>query len=222
MRVPEHVREILDARLGRLPEDARPVVLLAGALQDGFAVSDLAVVAGVEQASAAAAVSAALRCGVLERDASGLRFRHPLLRDAARRQLDPEQLIDVHLRAAARVRERGGAPERVAYHLLAAGRGGEAVPLLRAAARRAAAVGAYRDGQRWAEQALEHAPAADRGELLELMGDLRHAAGDRRAARTYAAAADAAPPDRLTDLRIKQARALNRRRRPNRRIGDPA
>ena len=208
VRVPEHVSEILDARLGRLPEDARPVVLLAGALQDDFAVTDLAVVAGVEKASAAAAVSAALRRGVLERDASGLRFRHPLLREAARRQLDPEQLIDVHLRAVARVRERGGAPERVAHHLLAAGRGGEAVTPLRAAARRAAAVGAYRDGQRWAEQALAHAPAADRRELLELIGDLRHAAGDRRAARTYAAAADVAPPDRLTDLRIKQARAL--------------
>jgi hypothetical protein len=82
------------------------------------------------------------------------------------------------------------------------------VPPLRAAARRAAAVGAYRDGQRWAEQALAHAAAADRGELLELVGDLRHAAGDRRAARTFAAAADVAPPDRLTDLRIKQARAL--------------
>ena len=52
------------------------------------------------------------------------------------------------------------------------------------------------------------AAAADRAGLLELLGDLRHAAGDRRAARTFAAAADAAPPDRLTDLRIKQARAL--------------
>jgi hypothetical protein len=208
VRVPEHVSEILDARLRRLPEDARPVVLLAGALQDGFSVSDLAVIASVERASAAAAVSAALRRGVLERDTSGLRFRHPLLRDAARRQLDPEQLVDAHLRAAARLRDRGGTPEHIAYHLLAAGRGGEAVPLLEAAARRAAAVGAYRDGQRWAEQALAHAPAADQRELLELLGDLRHAAGDRRAARTYAAAADGAPPDRLTDLRIKQARAL--------------
>jgi DNA-binding SARP family transcriptional activator len=182
VRVPEHVSEILDARLGRLPEDARPVVLLAGALQDGFAVSDLAVIASIDRASAAAGVSAALRWGVLERDTSGLRFRHPLLRDAARRQLDPEQLIDVHVRAAARVRERGGAPEQVAYHLLAAGRGGEAVPLLKTAAQRAAAVGAYRDGQRWAEQALAHAPAADQRELLELIGDLRQAAGDRRAA----------------------------------------
>ncbi len=53
-----------------------------------------------------------------------------------------------------------------------------------------------------------HAPPADRCELLELLGDLRHAAGDRRAPRTFAAAADAAPADRLADLRIKQARAL--------------
>ena len=208
VRVPEHVNEILNVRFDRLPGKARPVVLLAAALQDGFAVSDLAVVAGVEEASAKAAVGAALRRGVLERDTSGLRFRHPLLRDAARRRLDSPQLIDAHLRAAARLRGSGGAPERVGYHLLAAGRGGEAVPLLTAAAQRAAAVGAYRDGQRWAEQALAHAPAADRGELLELLGDLRHAAGDRRAARTFAAAAaDAAPLGRLTDLRIKQARA---------------
>lgn len=215
VRVPEHVSDILDVRLGRLPADARSLVLLAAALQDGFAVSDLAVVADVEPASAEAAVSAALPRGVLERDASGLRFRHPLLRDAARRQLDPERLIDAHLRAAARLDESGGAPEQVAYHLLAAGRGREALPLLRAAARRAAGVGAYRDGQRWAEQALAHAPAADRGELLELLGDLRHAAGDRRAARTFAAAADAASSDRLTDLRIKQARALTAAGDPN-------
>ena len=207
-RVPAHVNEILDARLGRLPEEARPIVLFAAALQDRFSVTDLAVVAGVDEASAEAAVGAALRRGVLERDTSGLHFRHPLLRDAGRRQLDTKRLIDAHLRAAAHLRDSGGAPERVAYHLLAAGRGGEAVPLLRAAAQRAAAVGAYRDGQRWAEQALGHALAEERGELLELLGDLRYAAGDRRAARTFVAAADLAPPDRLTDLRIKQARAL--------------
>jgi DNA-binding SARP family transcriptional activator/tetratricopeptide (TPR) repeat protein len=214
LRVPEHLSEILKVRFDRLPKDGRPVVLLGAALEDGFAVSDLAVVAGVEEASAEAAIDAALHRGILERDPSGLRFRHPLLRDAARRQLDPAQLIDAHLRAAARLRESGGAPERIGFHLLAAGRGGEAVPLLTAAAHRAAAVGAYRDGQRWAEQALTHVPVADRGEVLELLGDLRHAAGDQRAARTFAAAADAATPDRLTDLRVKQARAFTA-------IGDP-
>jgi len=208
VRVPEHISDILDARLRRVPEDVRPIVLLAAVLEDGFAVSDLAAVAGADQARAAAAASAALRRGVFARDAHGLRFRHPLLRDAARRQLDPRQLTDVHLRAASRLRERGGAPEQVAYHLLAAGRGGEAVPLLSAAARRAAAVGAYRDGQGWVEQALTNAPAEDRGDLLELMGDLRHAAGDQRAARTYAAAVATASRHRRIDLRIKQARAL--------------
>ena len=208
VRVPEHVNDLLDARLGRLPEDSRSVVLFAGALQDGFSLSDLAAVAGVDRSRANAAVSAALRCGVLERDAAGVRFRHPLLLDAARRQFDPAELIDVHLRAATRVRESGGAPEQVAYHLLHAGRAGDAVPLLAAAAQRAAAIGAYADGQRWAEQALAHAPTGDRYELLVLLADLRHAAGDRRAASTYAAATDVAPPDGLTDLRIKHARAL--------------
>jgi DNA-binding SARP family transcriptional activator/tetratricopeptide (TPR) repeat protein len=208
VRIPEHVDDILDARLGRLPEDARPIVLLAGVLEDGFVASDLAVVAGADPDTTAAAISAALRRGILARDHAGLRFRHPLLRDSARRQLDSRQLNDAHLRAAARLRDRDAAPEEVAYHLLTAGHGGEAVPLLRAAARRAAAVGAYRDGQRWVEQALSHAQTEDRGDLLELMGDLRHAAGDRRAARTYAAAVATAPRERRTDLRIKEARAL--------------
>ena len=208
VHVPTHVDDILDVRLGRLNEDALSVVLFAGALHEGFSVSDLAAVAGVDRTRADDAVDAALRCGVLERDAVGLRFRHPLLRDAARRQFDPPDLVEVHLRAAARVRESGGAPEQVAHHLLEAGRAGDAVPFLAAAAGRAAAVGAYSDGQRWAEQALAIAPPGERYDLLVLMADLRHAAGDRRAARTYAAAAEAAPRDRLADLRIKQARAL--------------
>ena len=144
VHVPEHVNDILDVRLGRLPGDSRSVVLFAGALHEGFWVSDLAAVAGVARTRADDAVDAALRCGVLERDAAGLRFRHPLLRDAARRQFDPSDLIDVHLRAAAHMRESGGAPEQVAHHLLEAGRAGDAVPFLAAAAGRAAAVGAYR------------------------------------------------------------------------------
>jgi DNA-binding SARP family transcriptional activator/tetratricopeptide (TPR) repeat protein len=208
VRIPQHVDDLLDARLGRLPEDSRSVVLFAGALQDGFSVSDLAVVAGVDRPRADVAVSAALRSGVLDRDAAGLRFRHPLLLDAARRRFDLPELVDAHLRAATRARESGGAPEQVAYHLLRAGRTKDAVPLLMAAAQRAASVGAYADGQRWAEQALAHAPAGDRYDLLVLLADLRHAAGDRRAASTYAAATDVAPPDGLTDLRIKHARAL--------------
>ncbi len=208
VHIPEHVNDILDVRLGRLPEDSRSVVRFAGALHEGFSVSDLAAVAGVARTRADEAVDAALRCGVLERDAAGLRFRHPLLRDAARRQFDSSDLIEVHLRAAAHARESGGAPEQVAHHLLEAGRAGDAVPFLAAAAGRAAAVGAYSDGQRWAEQALALAPPGERYDLLVLMADLRQAAGDRRAARTYAAAARAAPRDRLTDLRIKHARAL--------------
>jgi hypothetical protein len=43
-----------------------------------------------------------------------------LLRDATRRRLDSGQLVDVHLRAATLLQGRDGAPEDVAYHLLAA------------------------------------------------------------------------------------------------------
>ncbi|HET7380901.1 MAG TPA: AAA family ATPase, partial [Gaiellales bacterium] len=59
LRIPDHVNEVLDARLARLPEDTRPIMLLAAVLQNGFSESDLAMVADVERASAAAAVTAA-------------------------------------------------------------------------------------------------------------------------------------------------------------------
>jgi DNA-binding SARP family transcriptional activator len=215
VRVPEHVNDLLEARLDRIPEDSRSVVRIAGALQDAFSLADLAAVADVDRARAEAAVAAGLRCGVLEQEEGALRFRHPLLRDAARRRFDEPQLVEVHLRAAALVGARGGAPEQVAYHLLSAGRARDAVPLLTAAARRAGAVGAYADGQRWAEQALAHAGEGDRFDLLALIADLRHAAGDRRAAGTYAAAAELAPPELRTDIGIKHAHALTA-------VGEPA
>jgi len=135
-------------------------------------------------------------------------FRHPLLRAAARRRLPAERLAEAHREAAAHLVRSGGAPERIAAHLLDAGRPLAAVPLLGAAARAAAEIGAFADGARWVELALRHADDDDRPELLELLADLRHATGDPRAAHDYAAAAAVARgPQTASRLRLKQARA---------------
>ena len=112
-------------------------------------------------------------------------------------------LREAHLAAAARLAADDAAPEAAAHHLVRAGRGREAVPLLTRAAEWAADVGAFRDGTEWAEIALEHAPAEARPNLLALRARLLLGAGDSRAPAAYAAAIAAGVPG----LRLQQARA---------------
>ncbi|HLM51543.1 MAG TPA: hypothetical protein VK279_13440, partial [Solirubrobacteraceae bacterium] len=137
----------------------------------------------------------------------GWRFAHPLLREAARRRTPAPDLARAHAEAARHLAAGGAAPERVAHHLLHAGRPGEAVPYLASAARHAAEVGAYADGRRWIEQALAHASAAERPALFAVLGDLRFATGDRAALGAYAAAVKHAQDGELPGLKVRQAMA---------------
>jgi len=204
--IPAHLGELLDARLDRLPEPAAVLLPVLAILDDGFSAADVAAVARADVAAVEDALEAGRRHGVLARAGGGLyRFRHPLLRDAARRRTPADRLAAAHADAAERLAAAGAEPARIATHLLACGRPAEAVPLLRDAARAAAGVGAVADGTRLAERALEHAGPDLRAELLELLGDLRHAGGDRRSVATYAAARRAGRP--ADALRIKEARA---------------
>ena len=207
VELPAHVAEVLDARLARLPAPGRALLPVLAVLDDGFGPEEVAEVAGVEGADAAAALEDAAARGVLARTAGRYRFRHPLLRDAARARLEPERLRAAHADAARALAERAAAPEQVARHLLEAGRGAEAVPLLRDAARVGADKGAYADARTLVERALEHAGSDDHAELLELLGDLRHATGDRRAPAAYARALGLVTDDVAPRLRVKAAAA---------------
>jgi tetratricopeptide (TPR) repeat protein len=201
VRIPERLQGLLDERLSELPE--RVVAVLA-VLEDGFSTEELASVAQTTSDSAEGLLHAA---DVLERDGDGWRFTHPLLRDAARRRAPAEALRRAHSDAAATLERDGAPPERIAYHLLQAGRGGEALPHLVAAAQHAAAIGAYADGRRWVEQALVHAGDHRTSALHALLGDLRFATGDRGALAAYADAARYASDDELPDVRSRHGRA---------------
>jgi DNA-binding SARP family transcriptional activator/tetratricopeptide (TPR) repeat protein len=207
LRVPRHVEDALDARLDRLPPDA--VALLPALAVAGTAATPDALAADSElpAARAASALAEAAAEGVLRRQPDGWDFRHPLLREAVARRTAPATLARAHARAAARFAATDGAPQQVAHHLLAAGDGAAAVPFLIAAARRAAAVGAYADGRRALEQALPHAGPEDRAALHALLADLRYATGDRAAAAAYATALRSAAEDDVAELKVKQALA---------------
>ncbi|MBJ7330108.1 MAG: AAA family ATPase [Solirubrobacteraceae bacterium] len=216
LRVGARAHQVLEDRLAHLPASAAAIVPLAATLDEPVTAPDLAALAGVTAEAAADAVEAGIAGEVLEpRPGGGARFRHPLLREAARRTLGPQRLAAAHAAAADRLREQDAAPELVAHHLLQAGDEAAAVPLLTEAARRAAALGAFADAQHDVERALDVAAPGLRGDLLLLLADLRHATGDQRAPATYqqalAAGVDAPP----VAIELRRARAFLT-------VGDPA
>lgn len=207
LQIGDRAHRVLDERLARLDGDAADVVPVAAALEEPVRPEDLAALAGVDAGTAARAIERGIAGDVLEPRQGGVRFRHPLLREAARRRLGPERLRAAHAAAAERLQAAGAAPGLVAHHLLEAGEEQTAVPLLVDAARRAAAVGAYADGRRDVERALEIAPEDERADLLLLLADLRHATADRRAAATYRQALAAGASAPADEIRLRRARA---------------
>ena len=124
------------ARTRDLPEDTRWLLLVA-ALDDRDGIQEILEAAGVERA----ALKAAIDEGLVEIDASSLRFRHPLIRSATAQRATREERRHAHEALAGVV----GDPDRVAWHRAAAtDRPDESVAnLLDAAADRAIQRGAF-------------------------------------------------------------------------------
>ena len=205
--IPATLEALIEGRLDRLEAVLGDLVPLLAVLQDGFAAEEVAALADREIEAATAVLEGAREAGLLERFRGGYRLDHAIVRQALCRRLAPDQLVDAHAEAARQLSRLRAPPERIAHHLVGAGRGREAVPLWREAASWAAEMGAYRDGLDWAAQALEDADDSMRPDLLELLADLRLGAGDPRAGAAYEAAIAAARPERIPSLRIRQARA---------------
>jgi tetratricopeptide (TPR) repeat protein len=130
-----------------------------------------------------------------------------LVRQQLADELSEEALRRAHADAAAVLAAEDAPPERLAHHLVGAGRAPEAVPLLAEAAAWALEVGAYRDGAAWAETALEHAPDHERPILLVLRARLLHGAGAPNTRAAYARAIEVAPAELVPVLRVQHARA---------------
>ena len=199
------LREVVGERLKPLEPFGEPLLAALAVIEDGFTADSLIALAGTDYAEKALAV--AQTAGVLECARGRYRFRHALVREQLAARLPEEALRRTHADAAELLAGEGAPPERVAHHLLGAGRAAEAVPLLGEAAEWAVEVGAYRDGAEWAGLALEHADVDDRPGLLALRAQLLYGAGDGGAAVAYARAVEVAPAERVPALLVGQARA---------------
>ena len=203
--VSPRLREVVGQRLGRLEHFSESLLAALAVIDDGFTETALAALAGADRVGEE--LSEAQAAGVLECARGRYRFRQALVRAQLAAQLPEEALRRAHADAAALLDEEDSPPERVAHHLLGAGRPVEAVPLLAEAAAWALDVGAYRDGAAWAELALEHAPDEERPGLLELRAQLLFGAGEPHAPIAFAEAIEVAPAQRVPALRAQHARA---------------
>jgi DNA-binding SARP family transcriptional activator/tetratricopeptide (TPR) repeat protein len=203
--VSARLREIVGQRLEWLDRFDEPLLAALAVIEDGFTEAALAALAGAEHVQEA--LTQAQSNGVLESARGRYRFRHALVREQLAARLPEEALRRTHAAAATLLAQEDAPPERVAHHLLGAGRPLEAVPLLAEAATWALSVGAYRDGAEWAERALEHALHDQRPLLLALRAQLRGGAGEPNTPAAYAEAIEVAPAEQVPMLQVQHARA---------------
>ncbi|WP_218824617.1 helix-turn-helix transcriptional regulator [Asanoa hainanensis] len=125
--IPESLRDLLLARVDRLPESAQPVLRIAAAGGNRIGHELLATVAGLPEAALDAALRTAVTAQLLVADADGgYEFRHALVREAVHDDLLPGEHARLHARYAAAIEAdpalvaAGRAPAEVAHHWYAA------------------------------------------------------------------------------------------------------
>ncbi|MFR9778230.1 helix-turn-helix transcriptional regulator [Micromonospora sp. MS34] len=160
--LPETLRDLLLARVDRLPEPAQRVLRIAAAGGTRFAHQLLAEVAGLPEHELEDALRAAVAGQLVVADPDGdYEFRHALVREAVHDELLPGEHARLHARYAAAIEAQphlvaaGRAPAEIAHHWYAAHDHPRALLAARVAAGAAADRYAYAEQSRLLERVLE-------------------------------------------------------------------
>ncbi len=210
LAVPETLTALIAARLDALDPDDRSLILDAAVLGQSFAPGALAAVAGIDEVTLEPRLRGLVRRELLAHETDPrspergqYAFVQALIREVAYNTLAKRDRKTRHL-AAARFFERLGTDEMAAAlagHYLAAREnapegpeadalGAQARVALRAAAERAAALGANEQALTLLEQTLSvTTDSADRADLLERAGEAASQAGHHEAAERHLRAA---------------------------------
>jgi DNA-binding CsgD family transcriptional regulator len=197
---PDTVRASVLLRLERMPSAGGPVARALAILgEHDVALRDVATMADVSEDAAADALAELERAGLVT-GSPRLRFAHPILRAAIEDDMPAVERSRAHEQAARMLYDREGDPVAIAAHLLVCepGQGDWARAALRAAARRAEALGDPAAAVRYLERAVIERP--DDGELGEVLFELGLAAahaGDPAAAEHLERAAAAGGTTKL-------------------------
>jgi DNA-binding CsgD family transcriptional regulator/tetratricopeptide (TPR) repeat protein len=163
--VPSTVVDATLSRLSRISDEARAVAEAVAVVPQRAELWLVEALAGAEH------LDEAVAAGLLVAAADGVTFRHELARRAVEGTLPPYRRVVLHRAALAALTARPGSePARLAHHADAAQDSASVLVHARAAAERAARVGAKREAAAHWQQALRHAPADEpllRADLLE-------------------------------------------------------
>jgi len=197
---PDTVRASVLLRLERLPSAGGPVARALAILgEHDITLRDVATLADVPEDAAADALAELERSGLVT-GAPHVRFTHPILRAAIEDDMPAVERSRAHEQAARMLADRDADPVAVAAHLLVSepGQGEWAIAMLRAASRRAEALGDPAGAVRYLERAVAERPeAAQLAEVLFQLGLAAAHAGDPDAAEHLQRAAAAGGPTRL-------------------------
>jgi DNA-binding NarL/FixJ family response regulator len=183
---PRVVTRAIVTRLDRLSANARPLATALAVLGDGASVEELGAVAGLSAREVRQAAGELARVSIVTRE-EGLRFAHPIVRNAVYGDLSPEEHERLHRDAAGVLEAAGAAAERVAAQLLAVDPAGDGrvCVALRRAAEIARASGASHSAVAYLQRALaEPCPDDQRAELLVELGEAEYLV-DARAALAH-------------------------------------
>jgi DNA-binding CsgD family transcriptional regulator len=176
---PDRVARSVVARLSRLSADARTVARSLAVLGDDSEHGLVAALGGLEPTAALRAADELRAAAILDANES-LRFVHPLVRNALYTDIPGGERTVAHLSAAALLKERGAAAERLAGHLVVSDAHGsrETAETLLDAGVRALARGAPQSTIAYLRRALrEPVPADLRAPVLQglMMAGIRAA-----------------------------------------------
>ena len=220
--LPASVEEVVAAEVDRLPPPERSMLRRAAVLGDEVPTELLAAM--LDDPADLPDVVARLDGYLLQSGEGRLRFRHPLLREAAYAGLPYRRRRELHARAAAVLETTTSLavrrPELLALHYFVAGRFEPAWRYARLAGKRAAAGYAPEAAATAYARAAEAArratgvPSSERAADLEALGDALYLTGrSTEAGRAYREAARAVDDDRVRSagLALKQGRVEQRR-----------
>lgn len=169
---PRTVASAIVARLAMLSPAAAPLARATAVLGRNAPLEQAARLADLDLGEAQRAADDLVRVSVLAAE-DGLRFAHPIIRNAVYQDIGRDERNRLHRRAAEVLSGEGAPLERVAAQLLASRPAGNAraCQALRQAAREALAAGAADSAVAYLRRALAEPPAAqEHGALLVELG----------------------------------------------------
>jgi len=190
LRLPQTVKDTILLRVERLSPEQAEILQTAAILGPSCSYQSLVALSGKDEQTVQAALHASIQQQLMEEEPQvhgRYRFRHALTREAIYDDMIAPRREQLHGRAADMIAEqKGAAPMDIAYHLFAANRWADAIPVAIKAAEDAERSQAYREAAKLYERLLAHVDDdLTRAQLLCRLGNAYYQAGEPARAQHY-------------------------------------